>query len=102
MGSFWDGFFTQQSADGTPQMGWGLNALNTGAGLMNSWLGFQQLSQAKDMFKFQKNAWNKQYNDQVTLANAQMRDRQLSRYSAAPGFYQSPEEYMAQNQIGRG
>lgn len=95
-----DGFFTQEGPGGQPIGGWGLNALNAGNGLLQSWLGFQQLGMAQDQFDFQKNAWNAQYNDNKTMLNTQMADRQAARYAANPLAYQDPATYMAQNKIG--
>ncbi|MGH1461216.1 MAG: hypothetical protein ACRBB6_04190 [Neptuniibacter sp.] len=64
--------------------------------LANSWMAMQQLDLAQDQFDFSKDAFNKQYENQKSLTNTHLRDRQAARRSfsdrAAP-----VDEYMAQN-----
>ena len=97
--SFWNKAFGYQ--DGNVQVkGWAPTALQAGSGLAESWLGMQQLGHAKDQFAFQKDSWQKQYDNQATLTNANLRDRQSARVAAAPGAYQSVGGYMNQNKVG--
>lgn len=97
--TFWDKMFGYQ--DGNIQYGAMAPTLLQGAGgLAQSWLGMQQLDQAKEQFAFEKDAFQKQYNNQVQLTNANLRDRQSARVAAAPGAYQSVGDYMNQNKVG--
>jgi hypothetical protein len=73
--------------------------LQLGTGLWNAWNGMQQLDLARDQFAFQKDAFNKQYENQRTLTNARLRDRQNARLGANPNGYQSTADYMKQNGV---
>lgn len=73
----------------------GLSALAQG------WLGFQQLGLAKDSLAFQKDAFNKNYENQRQLTNQQLMDRQRARAAANPNAYASPDAaWQGQNLIG--
>ena len=73
----------------------GLSALAQG------WLGFQQLGLAKDSLAFQKDAFNKNYENQRQLTNQQLLDRQRARAAANPNAYASPDAaWQGQNLIG--
>ena len=85
--------------DGTQVNGIGSTLINTGLGAWNAWNGMQQLDLAKEQFAFQKDAFNKQYNNQRKLTNARLRDRQNARLAAAPNGYQSTDAYMKQNGV---
>lgn len=68
--------------------------LGVAKGIADSWLAMQQLDLAKDSFSFQKDAFNKQYENQRTLTNSRLEDRQHARLSANPDGYQSVGDYM--------
>ena len=70
-----------------------------GAGAQ-AWLGGKQVGLAEDTLDFQKDAFSRQFNNQATLTNASLRDRQAVRYARDPNRYQSPDEYMKQNKVG--
>lgn len=74
----------------------GLGALQ---GLANSWIGFQQLGLAKDQLGFQKDAFNKNYANNVSLTNSQLQDRQQARVAANPNAT-AVTDYMAANRVG--
>lgn len=66
-------------------------------GHMNDALDFQ-----KENFAFQKDAWNKNYQNQVASYNTQLKDRQLARLSADPegkSNYASLDTYMSENRL---
>lgn len=98
---FWLGSFNQQT--GQRSMGAGGLALGAAQGLMNGWLGMQQLDMAKQQFGFQKDAFAKNWGAQKNTTNAQLRDRQearlASRQGASTNPYQSVGDYMNQNGI---
>lgn len=56
------------------------NGLNAVAGLGQAYMGYQQLSQAQEMFDFQKDAFNKQYEDKKRYLEE---DRATRRATAA-------------------
>ena len=87
-------------AVGTPNApGWGGLALGAGQGLMNGYLGLQQLGLAKDAFKESKAQFAKNFEAQRTTTNAALNDRQRARVASNPGAYQSVGDYMQQNGI---
>ncbi|PMN64309.1 hypothetical protein [Enterovibrio norvegicus] len=88
-GGFFDGFGWDQ----------GLDLANTLGGAI---LGFQGLNHAKDVFAHERDAWNKNFTNQVDSMNTMMSDRQAARYSANPNAYQRPDEYMAENRLQGG
>lgn len=104
MGSnLWNGLTnpeTQQLLFGNKdQMG----LLQGGAGILQGlsglYGGYQTYQLGKDQLNFQKDAFNKNYQNQVQLTNLALRDRQERRYRNRPDLYQNPDEYMSKNQI---
>ena len=73
--------------------------LGLGKGLMDAYLGFEQLGAAKDALNFKKEAFNKQFGAQTQSFNTQLQDRQAARVSADPSGHQSVEDYMARNAL---
>jgi hypothetical protein len=97
--TFWDKMFGYQKGD--VQYGAMAPALLQGAGsLAQSFLGWGQLSEGKRQNAIAQDNWQKQYDNQATLTNASLRDRQSARVAANPGAYQSVGEYMQQNKVG--
>jgi len=74
----------------------GIGAFNVG---MNAWLGMEQLDLAKENMAFQKEAFNKNYTNQVSLLNTQMEDRQRAMYKSNPNAYEDPDSYMDRNRL---
>ena len=70
-----------------------------GKGLMDGWLGMEKLDLAKDSLNFQKDAFSKQFENQRTLTNAELRDRQNARVASNPTAYQSVDDYMKANGV---
>ena len=97
--NLWDGFLQQRNVDGTISGGWGAAAIGIGQGLMNGWLGMQQLDLAKDTLAFNKDTFKKNYDAQRQATNTALADRQAARVAANPGAYQSVGDYMNQNRI---
>ncbi|MGL4252881.1 MAG: hypothetical protein ACRCR2_02310 [Fusobacteriaceae bacterium] len=99
---FMSGIFNRQSMfGGQGSTGWVSPVLGGVGALAQGWMGMQQLKLGKENLAFQKDAWQKNYQNQVDMINTQMRDRQAARYSANPQQYQKPDEYMAENKVGR-
>lgn len=71
------------------------NLAKTGA---QTYLGLKQLGVAEDTLDFQKNAFSKQFGNQASLVNTQLRDRQRARVARNPGAI-SVDEYMRQNAV---
>lgn len=70
-----------------------------GSSLMDGWLGMEKLDLAKDSLNFQKDAFSKQFENQRTLTNAELRDRQNARVASNPTAYQSVDDYMKANGV---
>lgn len=73
--------------------------LGLGTSVADSWLGMQQLDLARDSFAFQKDAFNKQYENQRSLTNTQLEDRQRARVASNSGAYQSVSDYMGKHGV---
>ena len=97
--SMFDNFLPWKDANGTSGMGWGMPVLGMGKSIFDGWLGMQQLGVAKDNLAFQKNAFSKQFENQRTLTNNDLRDRQNARIAASPGMFQDTESYMKQHSV---
>ena len=67
-------------------------------GLMNGWLGFEQLNLAKDQLKENKHQFALNFNNQASLANTNLRDRQQARIGAGSNA-QSVDSYMKENAV---
>ena len=74
--------------------GWGGLALNTIGGLGQAFMGMKTYGLAKDQFRFQKNAWNKEFAAQKGLINSQLEDRQKRRVAEQPGQHEDVASYM--------
>lgn len=98
-GGLFDGFLTNKAADGSITQGWGSSALGLANAGLQGYLGLQQLGLAKDNLSFQKDAFSKQFENQRTLTNTEMMDRQNARVASNPGAYQSTDEYMKANGV---
>lgn len=75
--------------------GWGGLALNTIGGLGQAFMGMKTYGLAKDQFRFQKNAWNKEFAAQKGLINSQLEDRQKRRVAEQPGQHDDVASYMS-------
>ena len=90
-----------QGAIGTKdQPGWGGMAIGAASGLMNAYMGMQQLGLAKESLAFSKDSFNRQFNNQAKLTNASLEDRQAARVASNAGAYQSVGDYMNKNRVG--
>lgn len=68
--------------------------LGLGNGLLNGYLGFQNLGLAKKQADQAQNNWNKQWDANVKNTNAALSDRQRARVASNPGAYESVDSYM--------
>jgi hypothetical protein len=73
--------------------------VNTASNLFGAWTGFKQLGLAKDSLKESKRQFNLNYDNQKTLTNSRLEDRQRARYASNPGQYESVGTYMNKNGI---
>lgn len=84
---------------GIATKGWVDPVMGAVGSLADSWLAMQQLDLARDQFNFQKDAFSKQFENQRSLTNTRLRDRQRARLGANPNAYQSEAEYMSKNGV---
>lgn len=89
LGSAWD------SMGGWGGISSGLDAIS---GLGGLYLGFKGLDVAKDNLNFQRDAFNKQYGNQVQLTNQALEDVQRKRANAS-SHYATPDEEWRKNNL---
>lgn len=78
----------------------GIGAGLQGLGALGSmFTGFKNYGLAKDQLKFQKQAFNKNFENQKKLTNARLEDRQRQRHAANPYMNARPEDYMAKHGV---
>lgn len=78
----------------------GIGAGLQGLGALGSmFTGYKQYGLAKDQLKFQKEAFNKNFENQKKLTNARLEDRQRQRHAANPYMNARPEDYMAKHGV---
>lgn len=92
-GSIWDTFLSNRNSQG-----WGGLALGATSGLVNSFLGWQQLRQAKDALATSKDQFERNYAANRQLTNSRLEDRQRARVASNPG-YESVGSYMDRNRV---
>jgi hypothetical protein len=68
--------------------------LGAASGLLNGYLGFQNLGVAKKQAKQAQQNWDKQWSANVKNTNAALSDRQAARVASNPGAYESVDSYM--------
>jgi hypothetical protein len=95
-----DAFGWTDPKTGISHKGYAAPVLGAISGIGQSWLGMKQLGLAQEQFDFKKDAWGKEYNNQVALTNERRVDRQKARLAAAPGSYQSVGDYMNKHKVG--
>ena len=93
------GFFGGKDSMGNTSLGWGPAMFGMGKSIFDGWMGLQQLDLAKDNLNFQKDAFSKQFENQRTLTNAELRDRQAARVASNPTAYQSVDDYMKEHGV---
>ena len=92
-------FFGGKDVNGFSSVGWGPALFGMGKSIFDGWMGLQQLDLAKDNLDFQKDAFSKQFENQRTLTNSELRDRQAARVASNPTAYQSVDDYMKANGV---
>lgn len=87
---------TVTGALGTGMSGLQLGQLGLGAanGLLNGYLGFQNLGLAKNQARQAQQNWDKQWAANVKNTNAALSDRQAARVASNPNAYESVDSYM--------
>lgn len=86
------GLFGIDGLTGMGALGLGMQGLGA---LGNLWGGMKQYGLARDSLNFQKDAFNKNFENQRKTINSQLEDRQRARVSASPGGGYAPvDEYM--------
>lgn len=76
------------------QGGWVSPVANLALGGFKAYTGYKQLQNMEDTLSFQKDAFSKQFENQRTLTNANLADRQARRVSASGSEAMGVEEYM--------
>lgn len=69
--------------------------------IAQSFLGWQQLKESKKQFAQGQENFEYNANNQATLTNARLSDRQNARNASSPGYWQSTDEYMAKNKVNK-
>ena len=87
---------TVTGALGTGMSGLQLGQLGLGTvnGLLNGYLGFQNLGLAKKQADQAQSNWDKQWGANVKNTNAALNDRQRARVASNPNAYESVDSYM--------
>lgn len=93
---FWLG---KSNPDGSRTMGAGQLALGLGSTLFNAYMGMKQYGLARDQFNQGKKEFAANYENQRTLTNARLEDRQRARLASNPNAYESLSSYMQKNSI---
>jgi hypothetical protein len=81
-GSDWlsmDSFLGGTDANGNKTSGWGMNLAGIGMSLYKGWLANKQLQLAKESLAFQKDAYEKNFNEQQRLIERDWADKMASR-----------------------
>lgn len=97
--TFMQGLLGYKDSMGNQNAGWGSTLFGVAKAGLDGYLGLQQLGLVKDSLNFQKDAFSKQFENQRTLTNAELRDRQNARVASNPTAYQSTEDYMKANAV---
>lgn len=93
-GGLFDSFLQQEDGSG----GYGAVGIGLAQGAAQAYFATQQLKNAKDTLKFNKEQFAKNWGAQTKSYNADIRDRQDARNSRGDG-YQDTESYVNQNKI---
>jgi hypothetical protein len=96
---FMDKMLGYRGPDGTQFNGWGGMALGAASGLMNGFVGMQQMGLFKDQLAQGKRQFDINFGAQQKLTNSRLEDRQRARVAANPSAYQSVGDYMNTNRI---
>ena len=104
-GGFMNFMRGQQGVAGDGVTGWLGNGQNLGAvvqgigALTNAYLGFRQLSMAKDQLNFQKSSWAKNFANSVSTYNTSLEDRIRGRTSDYAGKENDVQSYLAKHKL---
>jgi hypothetical protein len=84
--SFSDNVFGGIDLQGNKIGGWGMGALNLGTSMFNGFLGYKNMKNAEAAVDFQKDAFSRQFENQRTLVNNELRDRDRARKDRDPSY----------------
>lgn len=93
------GMLGSTNAEGIRTDGWGGLALGAASGVMNGFMGLQQLNLAKQTLRENKRQFQLNFDAQRKTVNSAMEDRQRARVASSPGAYQSVGDYMNKHGI---
>lgn len=93
------GFLDRTDASGTTTQGWGMPVLQGLGSVGNLYMGMRQYGLGRDMLRENRRQFDADYNNQRTLVNSQLEDRQRARVASNPGAYESVGAYMDKNRI---
>ena len=79
---FMDYILGGKAADGSQTLGMASPLIGLGKGIMDGYLGMQQLKLGKESMKFQKDAFSKQFDEQMRLNNQRRGDIERARASS--------------------
>lgn len=71
-----EGFFSDFFSNKDGGAGWGLSALGAGAGIAQTFLGFQQLSEGKKQNRIAQNQWQQQFDIQKEEYDRRVKERE--------------------------
>lgn len=99
IGNAWNGFKSTGTqlgnATGKLDLGQkGSGLLGLGMGAMNAFNAYKANKLAQEQFKFQKQAWQANYDNQRKMTNSQLEDRQKARVANNPIQNESVDSYM--------
>lgn len=99
MGNVWNGFKSvgTQIGNATNKMDLGQKGsglLNLGMGAMNAFNAYKANKLAQEQFKFQKQAWQANWDNQRKMTNSQLEDRQKARVANNAIQNESVDSYM--------
>lgn len=94
-----DGALGKTFKDGSSINGWGGAALGAASSLFGAWNGMEQNKLARESLNFQKEAFNRNFENQRKLTNSSLRDRQNARLGANPNGYEATDSYLAKNGV---
>ncbi len=92
-GSFLQGFFGTRN-----NPGFGSQVIGTAGGIANTFLALKQFGLLKDSLKQNKRQFNRQFEAQKQLTNAQIEDRARARFNVNPNNPR-PEDVLAERGI---
>lgn len=85
--------------NGVQSNGWAGTAIGAAQGLFGAYNSMKSYGLAKDQLSESKRQFNANYENQRSLTNTAMQDRQAARVASNPSAYQSVGSYMKENGV---